>query len=240
VKQSLPTPIADEVHSAAEAWSREGKTARLFDRDKTLWTNADEDKWLGWLDIADRQLEKKQLLQDLAHEVKSAGYRDAVVPGMGGSKCMGPIARSSTSASRRKSMLRSHLNRLDPGDYFALPGYIQMNAEHEGALQKMRLNVRDSKRVATCGFGPRFLHSTRQAYKGGPNTDVVLQITCDDAHDIPIRGRKFTFGTVKAAQARGDFDVLAEKQRRALRVHLPSNPRSALATLGSAIKEALS
>ncbi len=137
-------------------------------------------------------------------------------------------------------MLRSHLNRLGAGDYFALLGFIRMNLEHEEDLQEMRLDVRDKKRVATClGFGPRFLHSTGQAYKGGPNSGVFLQVTCDDAHDIPIPGQKFTFGTVKAAQARGDFDVLAERQRRALRVHLPADLRTGLATLGAAIKEAL-
>jgi len=137
-------------------------------------------------------------------------------------------------------MLRSHLNRLGAGDYFALLGYIQMNAEHEKDLQEIRLDVRDKKRVATClGFGPRFLHSTGQAYKGGPNSGVFLQVTCDDAHDIPIPGQKFTFGIVKAAQARGDFDVLAERERRALRVHLPADLRSGLATLGKAIMEAL-
>ena len=73
------------------------------------------------------------------------------------------------------------------------------------------------KRVATClGFGPRFLHSTGQAYKGGPNTGVFLQITCDDADDLPVPGQKYTFGIVKAAQARGDFQVLADRKRRAL------------------------
>lgn len=138
-------------------------------------------------------------------------------------------------------LLRSHLDRLGAGDYFALLGYIQMNAEHEEDLQEMRLDVRDKKRVATClGFGPRFLHSTGQAYKGGPNTGVFLQVTCDDAHDLAIPGQKFTFGTVKAAQARGDFDVLAQRKRRALRVHLPADLRAGLATLGSAITEALS
>jgi len=103
-------------------------------------------------------------------------------------------------------LLRSHLNRLGAGDYFALLGYIQMNASHEEDLQKMRLDVRNKKRVATClRFGPRFLHSTDQAYKGGPNSGVFQQITCDEAHDIPIPGQKFTFGTVKAAQARRRF-----------------------------------
>jgi transaldolase/glucose-6-phosphate isomerase len=137
-------------------------------------------------------------------------------------------------------ILRSHLNRIERSDYFALLGYIQMNAEHEEDLQEMRLDVRDAKHVATClGFGPRFLHSTGQAYKGGPNSGVFLQITCDDANDLEIPGQKFTFGTVKAAQARGDFDVLIDRQRRALRVHLPADLRTGLATLGKAIKEAL-
>jgi transaldolase / glucose-6-phosphate isomerase len=137
-------------------------------------------------------------------------------------------------------ILRSHLNRIQPGDYFALLGYIQMNTDHEFALQKMRLEVRNTKHVATClGFGPRFLHSTGQAYKGGPNTGVFLQVTCDDAHDVAIPGQTYTFGTVKAAQARGDFDVLAERGRRALRVHLPADLKTGLATLGNAIREAL-
>jgi len=102
------------------------------------------------------------------------------------------------------------------------------------------VQVRDRKRVATClGFGPRFLHSTGQAYKGGPNSGVFLQVTCDDAQDVPIPGQKYTFGIVKAAQARGDFDVLADRKRRALRVHLPANLADALPKLERAITEAL-
>ncbi len=85
MKQSLPPQIAAEVHAAAEDWTRSGKIARLWDHDKTLWTNADEDKWLGWLDVADRQLEQKQLFEAIANQAKSGGYRDAVVLGMGGS-----------------------------------------------------------------------------------------------------------------------------------------------------------
>ncbi len=136
--------------------------------------------------------------------------------------------------------LRAHLNRLKAGDYFALLGYIQMNEPHENVLQKIRTSVRDTKRVATClGFGPRFLHSTGQAYKGGPNTGVFLQVTCDDKTDIPVPGQKFTFGVVKAAQARGDFQVLADRNRRALRVHL-RDVETGLAALQSAITKALS
>jgi transaldolase/glucose-6-phosphate isomerase len=115
-----------------------------------------------------------------------------------------------------------------------------MNEAHEQQLQAIRHAVRDNKHVATClGFGPRFLHSTGQAYKGGPNSGVFLQLTCDDANDLPVPEQRYTFGVVKAAQARGDFQVLAERNRRALRVHLGADLRSGLNTLSAAIKEAL-
>jgi transaldolase / glucose-6-phosphate isomerase len=142
--------------------------------------------------------------------------------------------------SRLADVLRSHLDRLGSGDYFALLAYITMNDANEKALQAIRLAVRDNKKVATVlGFGPRFLHSTGQAYKGGPNSGVVLQITCDDAVDLPVPGQKYTFGTVKAAQARGDFAVLAERGRRALRVHLGKDVAAGLATLTKAVKQAI-
>ncbi len=149
------------------------------------------------------------------------------------------LASAAGSDKSIAGYLRAHLGRLKAGDYFALLGYIQMNQPHEQALQKMRIAVRDKKRVATClGFGPRFLHSTGQAYKGGPNSGVFLQVTCDDASDLPVPGQKYTFGVVKAAQARGDFQVLAERSRRALRVHL-HDVKSGLAALDSAIAKAL-
>jgi glucose-6-phosphate isomerase len=136
--------------------------------------------------------------------------------------------------------LKAHLDRLQAGDYFALLAYIEMNREHEQALQTTRHAVRDKKRVATClGFGPRFLHSTGQAYKGGPNEGVFLQITCDDAFDLPVPGQKYSFGIVKAAQARGDFEVLAERGRRALRVHLGKDVAAGLKGLKDEIKKVL-
>jgi transaldolase/glucose-6-phosphate isomerase len=96
--------------------------------------------------------------------------------------------------------------------------------------------VRDRKQVATClGFGPRFLHSTGQAYKGGPNSGVFLQITCDDANDLAVPGQTYTFGTVKAAQARGDFQVLADRGRRALRVHLGADVAAGLRQLAELV-----
>jgi transaldolase/glucose-6-phosphate isomerase len=137
--------------------------------------------------------------------------------------------------------LRAHLARLRAGDYFALLAYIHMNDDNEARLQSIRHAVRDNRRVATClGFGPRFLHSTGQAYKGGPNSGVFLQITCDDAADLPVPGQKYTFGLVKAAQARGDFQVLAERSRRALRVHLPADVPTALSRLDAALRRARS
>lgn len=138
------------------------------------------------------------------------------------------------------AVLKAHLERMNAGDYFALLAYIDRNAAHTKALQEARLLVRNSKKSATClGFGPRFLHSTGQAYKGGPNTGVFLQITCDDAADIPVPGQKYTFGVVKAAQARGDFSVLSDRNRRALRIHLTKNVKGDLAKLVKAVKQAL-
>ncbi|MBV9499111.1 MAG: bifunctional transaldolase/phosoglucose isomerase [Acidobacteriaceae bacterium] len=119
------------------------------------------------------------------------------------------------------AVIRRHIDRLKPGDYFGLLAYIPMFAEYEDRLEQMRGQIVESKQVATVlGFGPRFLHSTGQAYKGGPNSGVFLQITCDEPEDLPVPGQKYTFGIVKAAQARGDFQVLLDRHRRALRVHL--------------------
>ena len=132
------------------------------------------------------------------------------------------------------------MNRLRAGDYLGLLAYIERNDAHQGQLQKVRHSIRDHKKVATClGFGPRFLHSTGQAYKGGPNSGVFLQITCDDAADLAVPGQKYTFGIVKAAQARGDFQVLADRNRRALRVHLGADLAAGLTTLQNAIQQAL-
>jgi transaldolase / glucose-6-phosphate isomerase len=119
------------------------------------------------------------------------------------------------------AVIRQHLDRIHTGDYFGLLAYIPMFPEYEEILQQMRTEILESKEVATVlGFGPRFLHSTGQAYKGGPNSGVFLQITCDEANDLQVPQQKYTFGIVKAAQARGDFQVLADRHRRALRVHL--------------------
>ncbi|WP_439358422.1 bifunctional transaldolase/phosoglucose isomerase [Bradyrhizobium sp. DASA03007] len=138
------------------------------------------------------------------------------------------------------SWLKAHLSRSGHGDYVALLGYIARDKATIDALQAMRLEVREKRHVATCAeFGPRFLHSTGQAYKGGPDSGVFLQITADDAKDLPVPGQKASFGVIKAAQARGDFDVLTERGRRALRVHLKGGLKKGLVALNAALNDAL-
>ena len=143
-----------------------------------------------------------------------------------------PAAPMTVKENTLAGYLKAHLESIQGGDYFGLLAYVDMTHEHEAILQRMRTAVRDKKHVATVlGFGPRFLHSTGQAYKGGPNSGVFLQITCNEAADVPIPGQKFTFGIVKAAQARGDFSVLAARHRRALRVHLGTDVKAGLVKL---------
>jgi transaldolase/glucose-6-phosphate isomerase len=139
--------------------------------------------------------------------------------------------------------LKSHFGRahagVKAGDYVALLAYIQRNEANTQALTAMRTRIRDRTHAATClGFGPRFQHSTGQAYKGGPNSGVFLQITCDDPADIDVPGHSYSFGVVKAAQARGDLEVLVERGRRALRIHL-KDVDAGLAELARAMDAAL-
>jgi transaldolase/glucose-6-phosphate isomerase len=136
--------------------------------------------------------------------------------------------------------LTAHLGRIGAGDYAALLAYIARDEANTAPLQKLRLAVRDRRHVATClEFGPRFLHSTGQAYKGGPDSGVFLQITADDAEDLPIPAHRSSFGVVKAAQARGDFGVLLERGRRALRAHIKGDLPAGLAELAAAAQRAL-
>jgi transaldolase / glucose-6-phosphate isomerase len=138
------------------------------------------------------------------------------------------------------SWLKAHLARSGADDYVAMLAYIERDPNHIDSLQRMRLAVRDKRHVATCAeFGPRFLHSTGQAYKGGPDSGVFLQITADDVRDLAVPGQKASFGVIKAAQARGDFGVLTERGRRALHVHLKGDLESGLKLLDSAIQNAL-
>jgi transaldolase/glucose-6-phosphate isomerase len=137
-------------------------------------------------------------------------------------------------------VLRAHFARIRPGDYAGLLAYIERNPAHIEKLDELRLLVRDARHVAVAAeFGPRFLHSTGQAYKGGPNSGVFLQITTDDAADLDVPGERYSFSVVKAAQARGDFGVLAERGRRALRVHLTGGVDAGFGRLLQAARDAL-
>jgi transaldolase/glucose-6-phosphate isomerase len=137
-------------------------------------------------------------------------------------------------------LLAAHLGRLGPGDYLALLAYMDMSRGHQHRLDRIRQAVRGSRPVATSvGFGPRFLHSTGQAFKGGPESGVFLQITCDAVLDLSIPGRRYTFGVVNAAQALGDFRVLTQRRRRALRVHLAGDVAVGLESLARTIRACL-
>ena len=128
--------------------------------------------------------------------------------------------------------LQAHLAHLEENDYFAILAYIERDAENIRLVQEIREKVFEEKLVATAvGFGPRFLHSTGQAYKGGANNGVFLQITSENREDFGVPKQKYTFGTVAAAQARGDFQVLLDRDRRALRVHLSADVKKDLEKL---------
>jgi transaldolase / glucose-6-phosphate isomerase len=144
------------------------------------------------------------------------------------------------AASTLESWLKAHFARLAAGDYVAILAYLDATETRLTTLQRLRANIRDRRQVATClQFGPRFLHSTGQAYKGGPNTGVFLQITAHPAADLAIPGRRATFGVIEAAQAAGDFQVLAERGRRALHAHIAQDVDAGIAAIATAIRLAL-
>ena len=152
----------------------------------------------------------------------------------------GREAKSREAAPSLESVLAAHLSTLEAGDYFAVLAYVEMNDAHVASLQRLRMRVRAHTRNATCvGFGPRFLHSTGQLHKGGPNTGVFLQITCDDLDDIEVPGHSWTFGTVKTAEARGDLAVLDERGRRVLRLHISGTVREGLDRVTQLVGRAL-
>jgi len=113
------------------------------------------------------------------------------------------------------------LELLAPGrDYFAILAYLPPDPAVVERLQRMRRRVRDARGVATTlGFGPRFLHSTGQLHKGGPDSGVFLQLTADPSKDLPIPGWDESFATLIAAQALGDLASLQRRGRRAMRLH---------------------
>ena len=145
-------------------------------------------------------------------------------------------------ASDPAAALRAHLDGAQAGDYVALQAYVTPDDATTNALQELRVAIRDSRRLATTlGFGPRFLHSTGQLHKGGPNTGVFVQVTGDDQADVPIPGQRYSFSVLKQAQADGDLESLRSHERRVIRIHAGGGPeklREALAELTGAVRAA--
>jgi transaldolase/glucose-6-phosphate isomerase len=138
------------------------------------------------------------------------------------------------------SVLGKHFGSVRAGDYVAFTEYFEETPEHDALLGEIRLAVRDGLLVATTtGYGPRFLHSTGQLHKGGPDTGVFVQITCDDARDLPVPGEPYTFGVLKEAQALGDFESLANRGRRAIRFHAGADARAGLERLLALVRAAV-
>jgi transaldolase / glucose-6-phosphate isomerase len=143
--------------------------------------------------------------------------------------------------SSLQEIIAAHIARVKPGDYFATTQYIEELNNYEALLQEIRVTIRDEKKVATTsGYGPRFLHSTGQLHKGGPDSGVFIQLTSDDINDIEIPGEKFSFGVLKQAQALGDFESLAARHRRAIRVDLGRDIEKGLRRLLSLVQAAVS
>jgi hypothetical protein len=138
------------------------------------------------------------------------------------------------------SYVSAHLNRFQPANYFVLMAFVQDSEEVTGLFEQIRESLRDAYTAATTfGYGPRFLHSTGQLHKGGPNTGVYIQFTADDVEDIPISGEPYGFSTLKEAQALGDAIALIDKGRPFIRLHLGSEVIAGLHRVHGIIAEAL-
>src|SRR3984893_5048477 len=153
-----------------------------------------------------------QEAKDLTKKVLSEGSPPTVGDG---------IRWAGQQGATLEAAIQALLGQVRAGDYVALLAFIAPGGEHDRALNAIRLAIRDKHRVATTvGYGPRYLHSTGQLHKGGPNTGVFLQVVGDDPKDLPLPGEKFTFGVLKQAQALGDFQALRNHGRRVLRVQV--------------------
>ena len=136
--------------------------------------------------------------------------------------------------------LRAHLATVKPGDYIAFLNYFEETSEFDAELQEIRTYLRDATKCATTiGYGPRFLHSTGQMHKGGPDTGLFFQITARDKKDFPVPGEPYTFSILKQAQALGDFRALSAHGRRVVRVDLGDDVSAGLQRLHELIVDAL-
>ena len=144
-------------------------------------------------------------------------------------------------ASSLAHAVAAHLSRVRTGDYVAINAYLERTPMVHDVFQRIRAIIRDTKRVATTlGYGPRFLHSTGQLHKGGPNSGVFLQITADQKADLEIPDEPYSFGTLAVAQALGDLKSLSTRNRRVIRIHLGCDVEAGIRRIQKAVEEALS
>jgi transaldolase / glucose-6-phosphate isomerase len=236
-------PVADEALGAAEVYGKDrlfvrlalpgdtGPSARLAALNQTghpvvtlkvsdpLALGAEFFRWEYAVAVAGAILginvfdqPNVQEAKDLTKKVLSEGNPPTVGEG---------IRWAGQQGATLEAAIQALLGQVRAGDYVALLAFIPPRAEHDDALDAIRLAIRDKYRVATTvGYGPRYLHSTGQLHKGGPNTGVFIQLVGDDPHDLPIPGEKFSFGILKQAQALGDFQALRNHGRRVLRIQV--------------------
>ena len=160
--------------------------------------------------------------------VSDSGNKDQLLKAAGGK----------TGRDLFAAVLKAHFARVKPGDYVAITQYFDETPARDEAILKLRKHLRDALKVATTtGYGPRFLHSTGQLHKGGSDAGVFLQLTADDGADLPIPGFPCGFATLVKAQALGDFQSLASRNRRALSLHLGSDVETGLKTLHAMVHE---
>ena len=187
--------------------------------------------------------ESKDATKELLEGFKQNGIlpEQPVLAEGGGLTVYGDEAtRAALGAEGVPGLFKEHLARVKPGDYIALLDYFEESDEAEGVVQQIRTHLRDATRCATTtGYGPRFLHSTGQLHKGGPDSGVFIQITARDARDVELPGEPFTFSTLKQAQALGDFRSLSTRGRRAVRVEIGPDIVAGLRRLFEVIREAV-
>ena len=187
--------------------------------------------------------ESKDATRELLDYFKEHGQLENQQPIVAADPLTIYAAERTSPKSRSDSVLdalRAHLAKVEPGDYIAFLDYIEETPEIETTLQSMRISLRDALRCATTtGYGPRFLHSTGQLHKGGPDSGVFIQITAGDQIDLAIPGEPYTFSILKQAQAQGDFRSLSAHRRRAIRVDLGEAALAGLKKLQELLTQAL-
>jgi hypothetical protein len=184
--------------------------------------------------------ESKQNTSDLLHEWQQRGTFSETPPLLAASGitvyCEPGQPWLPTGQQSLDTFLRAFVDLAAAPDYLALLSYFRRTEARHQALQHLRLVLRNRRQVATTlGYGPRYLHSTGQLHKGGPNTGVFILCTADAAADLPIPGQPYGFATLQRAQALGDFRSLNAKARRVIRVHLGKDIEGGLKRLAESL-----